>query len=82
MPVIFSLGTGLPIMVIAWLVSYSAVSIAKLTSRMGTFEKWFRHICAVLFIVLGVYLSIHCIIEMHEHEHCCGHHHEHTELSL
>ena len=30
----------------------------------------------------GVYLTIHCIIEYHEHEHdgCC--HHEHYELSL
>ncbi|MBR1877942.1 MAG: sulfite exporter TauE/SafE family protein [Paludibacteraceae bacterium] len=77
MPVIFGLGTGLPIMLIAWLVSYSAVSIGKLTSRMGTFEKWFRHICAGLFIVLGVYLAIHCVMEAHEHED--GHHHHHTE---
>ena len=80
MPIVFGLGTGLPIMLIAWLVSYSAVSIGKLTQKMNTFEKWFRHICAVLFLVLGVYLTIHCIIEAHEHDHCC--HHEHTELSL
>jgi hypothetical protein len=64
-------------MLIAWLVSYSAVSIANLTSKMNTFEKWFRHICAVLFLVLGVYLAIHCVIEYHEHDHggCCEHHH-------
>lgn len=82
MPVVFSLGTGLPIMLIAWLVSYSAVSIAKLTSRMATFEKWFRHICAILFLILGVYLTIHCIVEAHEHEHggCCGH--ELVELTV
>jgi len=82
MPVVFSLGTGLPIMLIAWLVSYSAVSIAKLTSRMGTFEKWFRHICAVLFLILGVYLTVHCIVETHEHDDCCGHEHHHYELPL
>ena len=81
MPVVFGLGTGLPIMLIAWLVSYSAVSIGKLTSRMGTFEKWFRHICAVLFIILGVYLAVHCVVEAHEQEHCDGcHHHHHIEL--
>ena len=82
MPIVFSLGTGLPIMLIAWLVSYSAVSIAKLTSRMGTFEKWFRHICAVLFLILGVYLTVHCIVEAHEHDDCCGHEHHHYELPL
>jgi hypothetical protein len=75
MPFVFGLGTGLPIMLIAWLVSYSAVSIANLTSKMNTFEKWFRHICAVLFLVLGVYLAIHCVIEYQEHSHgdCCHH---------
>lgn len=82
MPVVFSLGTGLPIMLIAWLVSYSAVNIAKLTSRMGTFEKWFRHICAILFLILGTYLAVHCYIEAHEGCECGHHHHEHTELSL
>ena len=67
MPVVFGLGTG-------------AVSIGNLTSKMQTFEKWFRHICAVLFIILGVYLAIHCFVEARGHEHCCEH--EHYELSL
>ena len=82
MPVIFGLGTGLPIMLIAWLVSYSAVSIGNLTQKMNTFEKWFRHICAVLFIGIGIYLCIHCVLEAREHEHggCC--HHEHVESVL
>ena len=82
MPVVFSLGTGLPIMLIAWLVSYSAVSIGKLTSRLGTFEKWFRHICAVLFLVLGVYLAVHCYMESQEGCDCGHHHHHHTELTI
>ena len=79
MPIVFSLGTGLPIMLIAWLVSYSAVSIGTLKSKMGTFEKWFRHICAILFLILGVYLAIHCYIEAKEHHHGCSCGHEHTE---
>ena len=78
MPVVFSLGTGLPIMLIAWLVSYSAVSIGNLTSRMSSFEKWFRHICAALFLILGIYLSIHCVMEAYSDD-CC-HHHHHTEM--
>ena len=75
MPFIFGLGTGLPIMLIAWLVSYSAVSIGKLTNKLQIFEKWFRHICAVLFIILGVYLAIHCYIEQTDHHSCCDHNH-------
>jgi cell division protein FtsX len=78
MPIVFGLGTGLPIMLIARLVSYSAVSIGNLTQKMGTFEKWFRHICAVLFLILGIYLTIHCVIE--QHDDCCEHHH--VELKM
>lgn len=80
MPVVFGLGTGLPIMLIAWLVSYSAVSIGRLTSRLNTFEKWFRHICAILFLLLGAYLAVHCVIEAHQHDDCCKHHHHSIEL--
>lgn len=80
MPIVFGLGTGLPIMLIAWLVSYSAVSIGNLTNRLQTFEKWFRHICAILFLALGVYLAVHCVIEYHEHDGCCEHHH--AELKI
>lgn len=69
MPVIFGLGTGMPIMLIAWLISYSAVSIGSLTNRMGTFEKWFRYTCAVLFIGVGVYMGVHCLHHDHHHHH-------------
>lgn len=72
MPVVFGLGTGMPILIIAWLISYSAVSIGSLTNRLGSFEKWFRYICAVLFIGVGVYMAIENF-GGHEHHH---HHHE------
>lgn len=68
LPVIFSLGTGLPVMIVALLLSYSATGIAKLTSSVTKFEKWFRYSCAVLFIVAGVYLTIHSFVE-HDHHH-------------
>lgn len=62
MPVVFGLGTGLPIMLIAWIVSYSAISIGNLTNKMNVFEKWFRHICAILFILISIYLVIHLFV--------------------
>ena len=69
MLIVFGLGTGLPIM-IAWLISYSAVSIGSLTHRLEVFEKWFRYICAGLFIALGIYLAIHTYTEQGEHHQC------------
>lgn len=70
MLIVFGLGTGLPIMLIAWLISYSAVSIGSLTHRLEVFEKWFRYICAGLFIALGIYLAVHTYTEQDEHHQC------------
>ncbi len=75
LPVVFGLGTGLPIIIIAWLISYSAISTQKLTEKLGRFEKWFRYVCAVLFIGYGIYLGVHIWGGEHHHD-CC---HEHTE---
>lgn len=63
MPVIFGLGTGLPIIIIAWVICYSAVSTEVLTKKMQHFEKWFRYVCAVLFLGFGIYLAIENLIE-------------------
>jgi cytochrome c biogenesis protein CcdA len=73
LPIVFGLGTGLPIMVIAWLISYSAVSISTLTKRLHSIEKWIRYISAVLFIGYGIYLCVH--IFAHEDGCSCNHHH-------
>ena len=70
MLIVFGLGTGLPIMLIAWLISYSAVSIGSLTHRLEMIEKWFRYICAGVFIALGIYLAVHTYTEQGEHHQC------------
>lgn len=83
MPVVFGLGTGLPILLLAWLISYSTVNISSLRERMSKIERWLRYICAVLFIASGVYLSYHCFEHSHHHHHGADCHcHECTELSL
>ena len=76
LPVVFGLGTGLPIIIIAWIISYSAISTQTLTEKLRRFEKWFRYVCAVLFIGYGLYLGVHILSEGHEH------HHEHTQLII
>jgi len=78
LPIVFGLGTGLPIMIIAWLISYSAISAQSLTEKLGKFEKWFRYACAILFLGYGIYLGVHLLGEGHAHEH---HHHD-CELTI
>jgi threonine/homoserine/homoserine lactone efflux protein len=48
-------------MIIAWLISYSAISIEKLTERMQGVQKWIRYVSAALFIGFGIYLIIHIL---------------------
>ena len=78
LPVVFGLGTGLPIMIIAWLISYSTVSLSTITTRIHSIEQWIRYVSAVLFIGFGIYLSIHIF---HHQEECnCTHHSHNTSL--
>ena len=65
MPFVFGLGTGLPILIIAWLISYSLVKSDKLRVNLTSFQKWFRYICAALFIAVGFYLVFH---SFHHHD--------------
>lgn len=59
LPIVFGLGTGLPIMIIAWIISYSAISLSTVNHRLASIEKWVRYISAILFIGFGIYLCIH-----------------------
>jgi threonine/homoserine/homoserine lactone efflux protein len=75
LPIVFGLGTGLPIMIIAWIISYSAVSSATVNATLSKIEKWVRYVSAALFIGFGIYLCVHifshgtnCDCEHHHHE--------------
>ncbi len=55
LPVIFALGTGIPVIFFAWLIAFSLGSIGGFYNNLKVFELWFRRIIALLFIAVGVY---------------------------
>jgi cytochrome c-type biogenesis protein len=55
LPVVFALATGVPVLIIAWLLAYSVAGIGKFYNRIKIFETWSRRIVAVLFIGTGLY---------------------------
>lgn len=55
LPVVFATATGLPVMVVAWMLAYSVASIGNFYKRIGIFQKWFNRIVAMLFIFVGIY---------------------------
>lgn len=58
LPPIFAIATGLPVIVIAYLLAYSMSNVGKFYNKMKSFEVWFRRIIASVFILVGTYYII------------------------
>ncbi len=58
MPVIFAIATALPVIIVAWVLAYSAREVGKVYNRIKVFQKWFSLVVALLFIAVGIYYGI------------------------
>ena len=58
LPIVFALGTGIPVILLAWLIAFSVSSIGNTYNKIRSFEKWFRRTVAILFIGVGLYYTI------------------------
>jgi len=51
----FAIATGLPVILLAYLLAFSIGGIGKFYHKIKTFEVWFRRIVAILFLLTGFY---------------------------
>jgi sulfite exporter TauE/SafE len=58
LPVIFAIATGIPVIIIAWVLAYSVSGIGGLYNKIKIFELWFRRVIAIVFIIVGIYYII------------------------
>lgn len=58
LPPIFAIATGLPVIIIAWLIAYSVSNIGRFYNSMNSFQKWFKRVVAAVFIIVGIYYII------------------------
>ncbi|MBU0508959.1 sulfite exporter TauE/SafE family protein [bacterium] len=58
MPVVYGIGTALPVVVFAVLIAVGAQQVGKAFDRLTAFEKWARRITGVIFLLAGVYLIL------------------------
>jgi cytochrome c biogenesis protein CcdA len=58
LPPVFAIATGLPVIVIAWLLAYSVGNVGKFYNNMKNFQIWFKRIVAAIFIIVGLYYII------------------------
>lgn len=55
LPPVFAVATGLPVVLVAWLLAFSVRNIGSFYQKIKVFEKWMRYIIAALFILAGLY---------------------------
>jgi cytochrome c biogenesis protein CcdA len=55
LPFVFAIATGLPVIIVAYLLAFSLSSVGGFYKKVKIFEKWFRRIVAIVFIMVGFY---------------------------
>jgi cytochrome c biogenesis protein CcdA len=58
LPVIFAIATGVPVIVFAWIIAYTISGVGQAYKKVQIFDRWFRRVVAVLFILVGVYYIV------------------------
>jgi threonine/homoserine/homoserine lactone efflux protein len=58
LPVLFAVATGIPVIIFAWLLAYTVSGIGGIYNKIKVFEKWFRRVIAVLFMIVGIYYIV------------------------
>lgn len=57
LPIVYAVATGLPVILVAWILAYSVAGIGKFYNRIQVSQKWFNRVVAVLFIAVGIYYA-------------------------
>lgn len=58
LPVLFAIATALPVIVVSWVLAFSANKIGGMYGRMQVLQKWLNLIVGVLFVGIGIYYCI------------------------
>ena len=53
--VVFAVATALPVLIVAWILAFSAGEIGKFYGRVKTIERWISIVVGVVFIIVGIY---------------------------
>jgi len=58
LPLVYGIGTALPVLVVAFLLAYSAQAVGKTYNVLSKVEWWARMTTGWIFVAVGVYFSI------------------------
>lgn len=58
LPVLFALATALPVLIVAWILAFSAGQIGVVYGKMQAIQRWLNIVVGVLFIGIGIYYCV------------------------
>lgn len=58
LPALYGIGTGLPVLVFAWLLAVGAHSVSSAFDRLSALERYARPVTGAVFVLAGIYLSL------------------------
>jgi len=61
-PSIFALGTGLPVIILSFILNQSVSKLSKVMKKIEVFEKYTRRVVGVIFIIVGLVYTINYTI--------------------
>lgn len=56
-PSIFALATGLPVIILAFILTFSVSKLGNIMGKVQTFEKYIRYVIAGIFFLIGIYYT-------------------------
>ena len=57
MPAVFAVATALPVLIVAWILAFSASEIGKFYGMVKSMERWISFVVAIIFLHVGFYYS-------------------------
>lgn len=58
LPMLYGVGTSLPVLVFALLLAFAAASVGKAFNKLTAVERWIRILAGVLFVLAGLYYCL------------------------
>ena len=58
LPTLFGIGTAVPVLAFAFIITFASQYVGKAFNALTKFERWFRVITGVVFIVAGLYYTL------------------------
>ena len=64
LPLIYGIGTAVPVLLVAFLLAYSAQSVGKTYNILSKIEWWARQITGWVFILAGIYFTLRYVFQV------------------